>query len=538
VLLILFAVLAPGILIFATALRGAAPQPEDPTTFLPAAASPFVSVATTAAAPADAAAPPPARTGPSGPSAGAEVVTPSAVEDSRALVTHDADVVIYGTTTSGIGTLRGLQIAGSTYPGRLRIAIVTGGPHIESPLAQGLGVEDVYGADSVSGFYGEFRRGVINEYAARGINPLTREGRLLYEPEVAEKILRFFVDRNGLGRPNVTLVHGRLREAVDQDERYVLVDCGDQLLRITTRFLVDASPEADLARMLGASYTIGRTEDVYNDIAGNSAPRPSSANGWVTAPQALSVLLTLKEYRGLAPRVASIRHPGYDPSSLDPAYAMSEKVRGGFAKSWSLSYRLPNGKFELNEAWGDYTNAHASYDWTMYPEKRATIRSTIQTYVLNKFRYLQENGYSHLGVAHIPTRPYVREGVRIRGVSVYTEKQMLDGDSHHSIAFGRYARYDRHDAVVGSEQDGRQQTVHVPMESLMPEGHPWLVVTTAISTDYRTYSSAVRMEPVRANVGGAAGVILALANAKGIAPHQVKYEDVRRELLRQGYRLQ
>jgi len=474
---------------------------------------------------------------PTPPEHGAEAAAEGSSPGRRDVHTEDVDVVIYGTTTSGVGTLRGLQIAGVTYPERLRVAVVTRGPHLESPLAQGLGVEDVYGPDSVSGFYAEFRRGVIGEYASRGLNPLTPEGRLVYEPETAEKILRFVLDRNGSGRPNVLFVMGGLVEAEDQDERYLLVDCGNRLVRLNTRFFVDASPEADLARMLGASYSIGRTENVYNDVTGNRAPRPSSATGWVTAPQALSILLTLKEYRGPAPRVVSLRHPGYDAGTYDPDYVMSERVRSGFAGSWSLSYRLPNNKFELNEAWGDYTNAHASYDWTMYPEKRAAIRATIQTYVLNKFRYLQENGYGHLGVVHIPSRPYVREGVRILGKTTYTEELMLAGSSTHPIAYGRYARYDRHDAVVGPEQDGTAQSVHVPMEALMPEGHPWLLVTTAVSTDYRTYSSAVRMEPVRANMGGAAGIILAVASARGTAPHNVSYEEVRRELLRQGYRL-
>ena len=65
-----------------------------------------------------------------------------------------------------------------------------------------------------------------------------------------------------------------------------------------------------------------------------------------------------------------------------------------------------------------------------------------------------------------------------------------------------------------------------------------MLAPTAISADYRAYSSAVRMEPVRANMGGAAGIIIAIANAKGIAPHEVNYADVRSELLRQGYALE
>jgi len=41
---------------------------------------------------------------------------------------------------------------------------------------------------------------------------------------------------------------------------------------------------------------------------------------------------------------------------------------------------------------------------------------------------------------------------------------------------------------------------------------------------------------VRANVGAACGVQLALALRDGVAPHEVPYPGIREELLRQGHR--
>jgi hypothetical protein len=317
----------------------------------------------------------------------------------------------------------------------------------------------------------------------------------------------------------------------------VVVQNGTKLTRLDARFLVDASPEGDLGRLAGASYRIGKAETVYNDRT-NPPPYPSSANNWGTAPQSLSILLTLKVYGGTAPLIANIDHPTYDPASYLQSNPLSSRTRNGFATSWSMLNILPGNKRELNESWGDYTNAITSFEWTMFPAKRGQIRALIQSYVLNRMRNLQENGYGYVGVDTVPTRPYVREGVRFLGLRTYTGAQVADGTVYHSIAHGRYARFDRHDPFSGATQEDIPCDVSVPMETLMPQGYRWMLTPTAVSADFRAYSSAVRMEPVRANLGGAAGVIIALANAKAVAPADVSYADVRAELQRQGYDLE
>jgi hypothetical protein len=79
--------------------------------------------------------------------------------------------------------------------------------------------------------------------------------------------------------------------------------------------------------------------------------------------------------------------------------------------------------------------------------------------------------------------------------------------------------------------------VYVPMGALLAADLPDLLIPGPISTDHRAYNTAVRTEPVRANTGGAAGVIAAIAVARGLPPAGVSYQEVREELVRQGYRL-
>jgi hypothetical protein len=102
------------------------------------------------------------------------------------------------------------------------------------------------------------------------------------------------------------------------------------------------------------------------------------------------------------------------------------------------------------------------------------------------------------------------------------------------VAVGCYVEYDRHDAFAPNQIETTRY-VHVPMESLMVAGHPALLVSTAVSTDSAAYSSAVRMEHTRANMGDAVGAIIAVSDRLGVDPEHVPYEDVRDELEASGH---
>lgn len=447
-----------------------------------------------------------------------------------------ADVLVYGTTSAGVGAVRALELAaGGQEP--LSVALVSAGRQIESPLAQGLGVEDAYGGEAyLSGFYLEFRQGVIGWYQKRGREAHVPEGRLHYEPEPATEVLRGFLER-----PQVSWHTGYLIDAQETDEageRWVLLKGAEGgFKKIQAKYLIDASAEGDLGRLLGADYMIGRSEELFNDKDGRRPPPPSKANNWQTAPQALSMLLTLELHDGTAPPLAAFEHPWYEPASFAEQHRLSEQTLAGFAESWSIAHALPSGTFELNEAWSDYMSPEASFEWVLYPERRGEIRREMANWVLNRVRYLQENGYSRVGISIVPARPYVREGVRFYGEQVYRGSDIDQGAEGGTVVIGAYARYDRHDAALGSHQDSGGAVVRIPLRAMMPKGRPFLLTPTAISSDESAYCSAVRMEPVRANMGAAAGVAVALAERSGLPPAHMDPEAVRAELRRQGHRL-
>ncbi|GAB4246574.1 MAG: hypothetical protein Kow00129_06900 [Thermoleophilia bacterium] len=468
----------------------------------------------------------------------AQAVDSGAAADERSLET---DVVIYGTTTSGIGAAWALEQAQSDLGVELDVVHVSPSGGLESPLANGLSVEDVYGGEAaVNGFARAIRDEIVRHYERLGINPLVG-GRLLYEPSVARRVLGSFYDRNGAGKPGFSFLTGQVFEA-DWDS--VLIDTPAGPVRIYARYFIDAGAEGDLVRLRGAEYMIGLDNAVYS--AADPPERPSSRNAQVTAPQYFSALLTLQVHEGSAQPIAEQEIPFYDPDSYGPDAALSERQRDAFATSWSMSWVLPNEKRELNEAWSDYASPEASFEWVMNPRSRAALHIAFVNHAVNHVRWLQENGYPHVGLSEIPRYPYVREGIRAVGRRIYRGEDIQLRVKEEPVAYGVYARYDRHDnlpyitpaSFETQFHDGASTAVWVPMGALQVLGHPNYLVTTAVSAETEAYNSAVRMEWTRANMGGAAGVMVAVAEHLGVTTHEVPYEAVREELLRLGWRFE
>lgn len=481
--------------------------------------------------------------GPADPEAAAtapDITAPVASDDTDGPAptdppTVDVDVIVFSTQTSGLAAVRELAVSAP----HLRVALISSGNMLETPLAQGLSVEDARDINRVAGgFYAEWRRAVIDAYGRRGLSAFTSSGRLVYEPEVAVQAL--WAAMGGKNRSNLLFYSAHLLAASDKDGRCyadVRVE-GQGLVRLNTRYFIDASVELDLARALGADYRVGRHEAVYNDAAGVLPAYPSAENNYETAPQRFSPLLTLKVYRsGYAPRIAKLDHPNYNPASYAYMGGFAQKNVDAFRNSWSMTIAvLPNAKRELNETWSDWPDVGLAFQWVFSPEKRGEVRKRVLEWSINRVRYLQEHGYPRVGIATIPQKLYVREGPRAVGLDTYTVDELRAGTSRDVIALGCYCEYDRHDAFYPNHVE-QTRYAQVPMGALLVKDHPALLVSTGVSVDFAAYSSAIRMEHTRAAMGGAAAAVVMVADRLGLRADQAPYSDVRDLLLSRGYRL-
>lgn len=461
---------------------------------------------------------------------------------AAATTAESVDILVYGSTTSGLAAVRGIKMAAAHLAVDLTVALVSVAEPLESPLVQGLCIEDDYDPGSITGFYQDFRTAVARHYEGAGIWPYERNGRLTYEPEIAQQVLEYLVfndeslPEDARGRVKVKRLQGVLVSASDSeaDRHVVLAGADGTRLRLETRYFVDASVEADLARLLGCRYLMGRSVTVFDDVRGPKPSKPTRADLYAVSPQSLGCLVTLTSGPGAAPSITEREDWPAAQAAHGGRWVMPEDVLETFPTSWSMRHRLPNSKHELNETWSDWADPDIIVRWYLEPEARVGLVEEMRQRILVLLAQVQAR-YPGIGIDRVPTWPYVRGEVMVLGDYLYSTAE-LRAKPTQVIATGKYAIFDRHDPVHGSLQPDEAATVALPLDATRPLGHPYLLVSTAYSVDYKAYSSALRMEPTRASVGVVCGVQTALAAARNVPAQAVTYPELREELAAQGYR--
>src|SRR5680860_205835 len=424
------------------------------------------------------------------------------------------------------------------------IVIAAPGGIIAAMPAQGLSVEDTYvewGDTHTSGFWEEIRADVLEFYSSVGVSGLNHQGRLVVEPEVAERFFRGYLAATPSDQPEVRLLAGHLREVKVTEDGYVLeLAAGDDGQGATTKvkasLAIDASVEGDLARMAGARYRFGMSENIYGGGRGYPPlPHGDRRETWI---QRVSALLTLG-LSGMPREHLSAAELALYLASYPDMVHVDQEAADAFATSWSMEHEVPGNKRELNEEWSDYReDIRLPHRYIFgYDEDagiREKLREEVLSYTVQQVKFLQEHGYPELEITNLPERLYIREGIRVVGVRTYREADVREGAVYHPVTLGRYSQYDVHLPV---QVNSDPYEVYIPLETLMARDFPSLLIPGPISTDHKAYNSAVRMEPVRANVGGASGVLAAIALTRDQRPAAVGYPLVKEELLRQEYRL-
>jgi len=145
-----------------------------------------------------------------------------------------------------------------------------------------------------------------------------------------------------------------------------------------------------------------------------------------------------------------------------------------------------------------------------------------------------------------PHQIYVREARRMIGEFVMTENEILgEAPVNRSIGMGSYTmdshnvqRYIKSDGYVQNEGDigvHPKEPYKIDLGSLLPKQEQCnnLVVPVCVSSSHIAFGS-IRMEPVFMILGQSAGTVAGMALEKGIKVHELKYEDLRDVLLKDG----
>lgn len=506
----------------------------------------------------------------------------------------ESDVLIYGATPGGVMAAVTAARAGHS------VILVEYTDHIGGIVSNGLTNADIARKQAVGGIYAEFRARVKQHYTAlHQRNPTAQSAADLKlvgegyrtEAHVAERIFNDMVDGEG-GRIQRRLRH-ELKETVVVEGRLTAVVLEDRArpgsrVAYSARVFIDGTYEGDLAAMAGAPYRTGRegrTEygephagRIYmrhglNDRGVNEI-LPGSTGEADNATEAYCFRLHITNR-------PENRVPLQKPRNYDRAdYAwMLEDIRSGRAPTLRHLVQLipvPGGKFQLNS---DHPHndtgvpaesldlAEDNWEWPeATPARRDEIYERYLTHNVGLIWLLQNDPEVPMALrteagqygwckdefadhGHVPRQVYVRQGRRVMGEYVLTERDAelsppLERSRVQTTSIGvvewafdshGVRRYDpAHPGVREGYTMVRYQTpFQIPYGVLVPLKIDGLLVPVACSCSHVAYNG-LRMEPVFMALGEVSGLAAHLAIRDRSRVRDVEVPALQRALVERG----
>lgn len=496
-----------------------------------------------------------------------------------------AEVVIYGATPGGIAAAVAAARLGR------RVLLCAHEDHIGGIVSNGLTNADIGKREAVGGLFFEFTRRVVAHYERQDHgNPeqpnvkLCRNG-YWYEASLAERIFHELIAEQE-DRIRLLLGH-QLTAAEVRDNRLTAImvqprEHAERRLRIAGETFIDATYEGDVAAMAGVPFRTGReSRDEYSEPhAGRiymhfrgAELLPGSTGEADDATQAYC-------FRFHVTNVPEKRVPIEKPAAYcrDDYRFVLEDIRAGRIRSFRdviQVYPMPNGRFELNsdhvhpdsgvpkesldlaeECWPwptatvkerqaiyrRYLSHNVGLIWLMQndPEVPEAVRKDASQYGWHRDEWT-ENG-------HMPRQVYVRQGRRILGDYVLTERDAdidpalartrVQTDSIAVIEWGFDPHgHHRYDPAHPNVREGYifidHEPFQVPYGVLVPRRIDGLLVPVACSCSHVAYN-ALRMEPVFMALGEASGVAAHLAMQREVTLRRVPVGDLQALLVERG----
>lgn len=453
-------------------------------------------------------------------------------------------LVVVGGTASGVGAAVTAAREGVT------VALLEQTNRLGGMISNGVSLTDMRNPARSNGLFEEFRRAVQQHYG-------TGNG-MAYEPRVANMLIKSIVAQH----PNIH-VYFRVRpvKVLREKGRIRAVIVQDLLTGRRTTFegdiFIDATHEGDVAAWGGAPFRVGREPrspeephagHIYYDRANDRILPGSTGKGDKRIPS-YAILLAVKDYGQGADKTIP-QPPFYDRNN----YIHTPP----WEKTWAYLYgRIPGGKFEINQHPQGSNLPGINYDYpTASWKRRDEIAERYKWHALGYLYYIQtELGLKNIGLAedeyrdngNVPPQLYVREARRIMGHVLMNESDVWKARERlrpDSIAIGDYPM-DSHAVQPKTDWDSPDMGegefwlvnytpwYQVPFGILLPLRLRNVLVSTAVSATHVAYGT-LRMEPVRMNMGQAAGAAAALALRYDTEPKRIPSRLVQEILLRNG----
>lgn len=480
------------------------------------------------------------------------------------------DVLVYDSTPSGVAASVAAAREGAS------VLLVQPDGHLGGLTSSGLSHTDFISFESLGGLWLDFMNRVEAHYRETyGEDSPQHRGCVrggLYEPKVAEMVFReMLAEQDSIElRPHRRIVKALVAESEDGSPRVeeaVFVDDRDGSSEtVRARIFIDASYEGDF---LAAAKVPTRLGCEGREQYGESLA-PPEPNDHVMAVN----------FRLMLTRDPALRIPMPAPERPRPEKfeGLVEAVRAGeieprsvTGEGWRIddvvrARPVPNEKADINDRKGSSVSHKLVEELDGWceadPEGRAELYELLRQHTLELFHFLRtdprlpdwmredaaewglprdefvENG-------HWPPEPYIREGRRMIGGRVLIQEDFeLEPGSVRSrlhpdaIAIGDY-NINSHGTHWGEDGVLEGNTSHgvrpwqVPIGAILPDRHANVLASVPVSASHIAYC-AIRMEPTWTAIGEAAGIVAAMASARGEAVQRIPVPEVQERLHSHG----
>jgi hypothetical protein len=307
------------------------------------------------------------------------------------------------------------------------------------------------------------------------------------------------------------LFHGTVFETVTEGEkiRSVKVAAKSGILTFAADFFIDASGDGDLMAMSGCEFQLGRESDGF-------------CQPMTTCFRLAGVDIPLFKEEGPALQKSYKAHQAEGKIS-NPRENILYFIGPG------------EGVLHLN------TTRVVKHDPTdPFAVSRAEILARKQVKEMTDFLKSHSKACANATLVYVANHIGVRESRKLKGVHILTAEELKACvQFEDSIALGRYD-IDIHNPLgtgtyIYSFKKG--EFYSIPYRSLLPKEYDNLLVAgRCLSADHEAHSS-VRIMPICACLGQAAGTAAALAKKSGTTAHSVDIKALQTLLRQNGARL-
>lgn len=435
-----------------------------------------------------------------------------------------------------------------------------------------------------------------SEYGNRGQGTVAMDGEnrtmWIFEPHVAEQVFEDFIAEN-----NITVYRNEWLDrenGVVMEEGKIVSFKTLSGKSFSGRIFIDATYEGDLMACADVSYHVGReSNSVYNEtwngfqpgvkhhkhrffadispykipgdpnsgvLYGVSSEAPGKKGEGDNKIQAYCFRMCMSQHPDN--RVPFPKPANYDASKYELLLRSLQTGRKDFFQKFDA---IPNKKTDTNNHGpfsSDFIGMNYDYPEASYKRRLEIIQehrdyqSGLLWFVANDPRMPEyiKTEIAKWGLAkdefvdndNWPHQIYVREARRMIGEYVTTENDvLLKREVPRSVGMGSYAmdshnvqRYIKPDGFVQNEGDigvKPPAPYAISYGSLLPKKEECtnLLVPVCVSSSHIAFGS-IRMEPVFMILGQSAATAAVMALEKNIGIHDLAYDDLKTQLLKDG----